>query len=116
MFNLFRKKKATPAKEVNLQLEVSIATEGVKMEWRSFYNELISRGFQGNLPLSEIIEVFKDSCVNDYISSGYPDLINAPRDIIWVIIMTAILESKTHETNEANQAFGELQEKYGFAI
>ena len=52
MFNLFRKKKATPAKEVNLQLEVSIATEGVKMEWRSFYNELISRGFQGNLPLS----------------------------------------------------------------
>jgi hypothetical protein len=97
-------------------LETSIALEGVKMEWRSFYNELISRGFQGNLPLSEVIEVFKDSCVNDYISSSYPDLINAPKGFIWMIILTAVLESETHETNEANQAFGELQEKYGFSI
>jgi len=62
------------------------------------------------IPLSEKIETFIIP-ISEYVEKYYPLLMIKP-DHFWLMLFTAVLESKTHPTDVVNAAIAELEKNY----
>jgi hypothetical protein len=57
------------------------------------------------------IEQFSGSAIR-FMYTKFPITKHAPPSVIWMAVFTAVLESKTHPTDEVNKAVNLLRAKY----
>jgi hypothetical protein len=107
VFSIFKKRKTTVTAE-DLPAQNAAATEEIKAKWVSFHNTV---HFNADVPLSEKIDAFVTP-VHIFFEKSYPVLAAGPAQAFWLSVFTAILESKTHPTEQVNAAIAELRTKY----
>lgn len=107
MFNLFKKRSASPSAD-NLLLLTDKATNEIRAKWIYFCETL---PMKEGTPLSIRMRLFITP-IQELIEKSYPILLTAPAELYWTIIFTGILESKTHPSDEINAAIDELSEIY----
>ena len=111
MFGFFKKKKANTKPVIStalLEEHMNAAIDSLQNKWIYFNQEL---PFKEEVPLEEIMECFV-APAREYVVSAYPEFSDAPNHLIWTMVFTAVLESKTHSKEVVNIAISELEAKY----
>lgn len=103
---MFWKKRKSPAELVKADTRTIIRSLGPK--WRMFCETL---PFKEDVPLWQRIEAFAQPAIAGMMQH-YPSSKHAPPGMLWMMIFTAILESKTHPADEVNAAIAQLEAKY----
>ncbi len=107
MFEFFKKRlSVSPANE--LGKSVSLAQEDVKQKWLQFHEAV---HLKEGITLATKIDLFAQP-IEQFIQSNYPVISKGPTEVFWLIVFTAILESRTHPAEEVNSAIAALQAKY----
>lgn len=103
---MFWKKRKTPAEQVKGDTDAIVASLGPK--WRMFCQAV---PFKPEVPLADRIEAFAAPAIAGMLQH-YPTTKSAPPGLLWMMVFTAILESKTHPAAEVNAAIAQLEAKY----
>lgn len=103
---MFWKKKKSPADQVKADMDAIVTSLGPK--WKMFCQTL---PFKADVPLADRIEMFATPAIAGMMQH-YPSTKSAPPGMLWMMIFTAILESKTHPAAEVNAAIAQLEAKY----
>ncbi len=103
---MFWKKRKSPTEQVKADTDAIVRSLGPK--WRMFCETLI---FKEDVPLWQRIELFANPAL-EFMFQNYPSMKHAPPKLLWMMIFTAILESKTHPTEEVNTAICQVLAKY----
>ena len=107
MFEFFKKRlSASPTND--LEKSVSLALEDVKQKWLQFHEAV---HLKEDVTLATKIDIFSQP-IQQFIQNNYPVISKGPTEVFWLIVLTAILESGTHPTEEVNSAITALQAKY----
>jgi hypothetical protein len=104
----FRRKRKSDASQL-LKREVTDCTRQISEKWVYFTKTL---KFKETVSLAEQIDVFVVP-IQEFVEAKYPLLMAEPINIFWTMLFTAILQSKTHSSDEVNAAITELDKKYG---
>jgi hypothetical protein len=111
MFGFFKKKKENIKPVISsalLEEHMNAAIDSLQNKCIYFNQEL---PFKKEVPLEKIIESFVFPA-REYVVLAYPEFSDAPNHLIWTMVFTAVLESKTHSKEVVNIATSELEEKY----
>jgi len=111
MFGFFKKKENTKPVISTALLEehMNAAIDSLQNKWINFNQELPFK--KEEMPLEKIMEWFV-APAREYVVSAYPEFSDAPNHLIWTMVFTAVLESKTHSKEIVNIAISKLEEKY----
>jgi hypothetical protein len=103
---VFWKKKKTPDEQVKADVNAIVAS--LEPKWKYFCEAV---PFRADVPLHDRIDAFAAPAIAG-ILQNYPSTKHAPPQMLWLMIFTAIQESRTHPMTEVNAAVAELQKKY----
>jgi hypothetical protein len=107
MFGLFKKRSPFPSAEELSSLAASASTE-VREKWEYFHRTV---HLKAEVPLAQKIDLFSQP-LSQFFHTKYPQLLAGGSEIFWLTIFTAVLESRTHPTEEVNAAVEQLRGKY----
>lgn len=91
-----------------LEEHQNAAIDSLRNKWINFNQEL---PFKEDVSLAKIMECFVTPA-REYVVSAYPEFSDAPNQLIWIMVFSAVLESKTHSKEIVNAAVSEIEEKY----
>ena len=94
-----------------LKSETIACVGQIKEKWIYFDKTL---PFKSDVMLSQKIEAFA-SPIQAFVQTNYPSLMSSPNfsgKHFWMMIFTAILESKTHPAEQVNEAIDQLGKKF----
>jgi hypothetical protein len=94
------------AVQVKADTDAIVASLGPK--WKMFCEKM---PFKAEVPLADRIEAFAAPAFAGMLQH-YPSTKSAPAGMLWMMVFTAILESKTHPVDEVNAAIAQLEAKY----
>jgi hypothetical protein len=106
MFGWFGKKSAQADIDSQAKAAYEQSVEIFKRTWAEL-NPKASTPEQ----LAHEIELFSGNAFR-FIYTKFPITKHAPPSILWMAVFTAVLESKTHPTDEVNKAINLLRAKY----
>lgn len=97
-----------PSVEDQVKSDTDAILKVLGSTWLKFHRQL---PVAPNAPLAERIDVFSVVAFRGMFEN-YPSTKSAPIGTLWMMIFTAILESKTHPAAEVNAAIAKLEAKY----
>lgn len=103
---MFRKKRKSTEDQVKADMAAMVASLGTK--WRMFCEQM---PFATEVPLWQRIEAFAAPAIAGMMLN-YPSTKAAPPEFLWMMVLTAILESKTHPATDVNAAIAQLEAKF----
>ena len=103
---MFWKKRKAPTDQV--MDDAAKIIEALKPKWEMFCQTI---PFRADVPLANRIEAFASPAMAGMMQQ-YPSTKSAPPSVLWLMVFTAVLESKTHPTADVNAAIAQLEMKY----
>lgn len=103
---MFWKKKKTLTDQVKAHSDAIVASLNPK--WKVFCQTM---PFKVEVPLADRIEAFASPAIAGMLQH-YSWTKAAPPGMLWMMVFTAILESKTHPVADVNAAIAQLEAKY----
>ena len=102
-----RKRPADVELKAQIKAQTNKCVEEIKARW-NYYNEVLP--FRADVPLSEIIESFSFPII-EYVNKHYPLFAQNPDQgtHFWMMLLTAVMESKTHSIESVNAAALDLK-------
>jgi len=100
MFNFLKRKKSKAPDLGETEVEMGELIEVLRAKWLDYYSLV---RFKDDVSLTEVIEIFAVPA-REFIFSRHPKYAAAPSEVVWLMILTAILESGSHPSEEVNRA------------